>query len=282
MTETTNDSVPNVELRTGSGTTPIPQLGFGVFQVDDGDVTSPVQTALETGYRSIDTAKIYGNEDGVGRALAGSDVAREDIFLTTKVWNDDQGYDATMKAFELSAKKLGTDPDMYLVHWPTPEHDTYVDTFKVLLKLRDEGRIKVAGVCNFNIEHLQRVNDELGEYPAINQIELHPLLAQQELRDFHALHDIATEAWSPIAQGGELLKDATIATMADTRGVSPAQIVLRWHIQLGNVVIPKSVTPSRIRDNFDLFGFELDANDMRTIGNLDRGERIGPDPAEFN
>lgn len=282
MTEKTTDSVPHVDLRNGKGTTPIPQLGFGVFQVDDGEVVDPVLAALKAGYRSIDTAKIYGNEAGVGRALADTDVSRDDIFLTTKVWNDDQGYDATLRAFDTSAKKLGTDPDLYLIHWPTPKHDTYVDTFCALLKLRDEGRIKVAGVCNFNVDHLQRVSDELGEFPAINQIELHPLLQQQELRDFHAQHDIVTEAWSPLAQGGELLKDATIATIADVRGVTPAQVILRWHLQIGNVVIPKSVTPKRIIENFDLFGFELDADDMTKIGQLNKDERVGPDPAEFN
>lgn len=282
MTENSNDAVPQTELRTGSGTTPIPQLGYGVFQVDDNEVVEPVLTALKAGYRSIDTAKIYGNEEGVGRALAQTDVARDDIFLTTKVWNDDQGYDATLRAFDLSAKKLGTDPDMYLVHWPTPKHDTYVDTFRALLKLREDGRIKVAGVCNFNVDHLTRINDELGEFPAINQIELHPLLNQQTLRDFHAQNDIVTEAWSPLAQGGELLNDATIATIADVRGVTPAQVILRWHIQLGNVVIPKSVTPKRIAANFDLFSFELDADDMTKIGQLNKDERIGPDPVEFN
>ena len=282
MTDTTRTSVPEVALRAASGTTPIPQLGFGVFQVDDKDVPPALASALEVGYRSLDTARIYGNEDGVGRALAATDVPRDEIFLTTKVWNDDQGYDATLKAFETSVGKLGSEPDLYLIHWPTPKHDTYVDTFRALLKLRDDGRIKVAGVCNFNIEHLQRVNDELGEFPAINQVELHPLLQQQELRDFHAQHDIVTEAWSPLAQGGELLQDATIGKIADTKGVSPAQVILRWHIQIGNVVIPKSVTPSRIKDNFDIFGFELDADDLSTIGRLDKGGRVGPDPAEFN
>ncbi len=279
---TTNSTVPDVSLRAASGTVPIPQLGFGVFQVDDGDAPAAIKTALETGYRSLDTAKIYGNEEGVGRALADTDVPRDEIFLTTKVWNDAQGYDKTLAAFEDSVKKLGSDPDLYLIHWPTPKQDTYVDTFRALLKLRDDGRIKVAGVCNFNIEHLQRVNEELGEYPAINQVELHPLLQQQELRDFHAQHDIVTEAWSPLAQGGELLDDATIATIADTKGVTPAQVILRWHIQIGNVVIPKSVTPSRIASNFDLFSFELDDADITTIGRLDKGERVGPDPAELN
>ena len=218
----------------------------------------------------------------MGRALAATDVPRDEIFLTTKSGTTTRATTRRSRHSRPPSASWGSEPDLYLIHWPTPKHDTYVDTFRALLKLRDDGRIKVAGVCNFNIEHLQRVNDELGEFPAINQVELHPLLQQQELRDFHAQHDIATEAWSPLAQGGELLQDATIGKIADTKGVSPAQVILRWHIQIGNVVIPKSVTPSRIKDNFDIFGFELDADDLSTIGRLDKGGRVGPDPAEFN
>nr|WP_281177338.1 aldo/keto reductase [Luteipulveratus mongoliensis] len=260
----------------------MPQLGFGVWQVPDDEATPAVKAALDAGYRSIDSAAIYGNEAGVGRALAESDVAREDIFVTTKVWNADQGYDATLKAFDVSADKLGGDPDLYLIHWPRPAKDEYVDTYRALIKLREDGRVKAVGVCNFNIDHLQRVHDELGEFPAINQIELHPLLQQAELRDFHSANGIHTEAWSPLAQGGELLADPVVAKIAEKAGRTPAQVILRWHVQLGNVVIPKSVTPSRIAENFDVFGFTLDDEDLAAIAGLDAGTRLGLDPAAFN
>jgi 2,5-diketo-D-gluconate reductase A len=234
------------------------------------------------GYRSFDTAKIYGNEEGVGRALAQTDVARDDIFLTTKVWNNDHGYDATLRAFEASAKRLGTEIDVYLIHWPVPAKDAYVDTWRALLQLRADGRIRAAGVCNFQQPHLQRLIDETGEAPAINQIELHPYLQQSSLRAFHARTGILTEAWSPLAQGGAVLEDPTIANLAAKHSRSPAQVILRWHLQLGNVVIPKSVTPSRIAENFDVFGFELDAHDMAAIAALDAESRTGPDPDKFN
>ncbi|MGN6634018.1 MAG: aldo/keto reductase, partial [Oryzihumus sp.] len=204
-------------------------------------------------------------------------------FLTTKVWNDDQGYDQTLRAFDASAKRLGTDyVDLYLIHWPTPAKDAYVDTWKALLQLRADGRIRAAGVCNFQPAHLRRLLDETGEAPAINQVELHPFLQQQELRRFHAEHGIVTEAWSPLAQGGDLLQDETITGIARKHARTPAQVVLRWHLQVGNVVIPKSVTPSRISENFDVFGFDLDADDLAAIAGLDRAGRIGPDPDEFN
>ena len=276
-------SVPNVTLTAGNSTIDIPQLGFGVWQVSDEEATAAVTTALEVGYRSIDTARIYENEDGVGRALATTDVSRDEIFLTTKVWNDDQGYDSTLRAFEASAKRLGQDyVDLYLIHWPTPAKDAYVDTWKALLQLRADGRIRAAGVCNFQPAHLQRLIDETGEAPAINQVELHPRLQQQELRRFHAQHGIVTEAWSPLAQGGDLLQDESIAGIARKHSRTPAQVILRWHLQLGNVVIPKSVTPSRIAENFDVFGFELDEADMAAIAGLDNGGRIGPDPDTMN
>ncbi|GAA1249845.1 aldo/keto reductase [Oryzihumus leptocrescens] len=276
-------SVPNVTLTAGNSTIDIPQLGFGVWQVSDDEATTAVTTALEVGYRSIDTARIYENEDGVGRALASTDVSRDEIFLTTKVWNDDQGYDSTLRAFEASAKRLGQDyVDLYLIHWPTPAKDAYVDTWKALLQLRADGRIRAAGVCNFQPAHLQRLIDETGEAPAINQVELHPRLQQAELRAFHARHGIVTEAWSPLAQGGDLLKDDTITGIARKHARTPAQVILRWHLQVGNVVIPKSVTPSRISENFDVFGFDLDAEDLAAIAGLDRAGRIGPDPDEFN
>jgi len=276
-------SVPNVTLSAGNSTVDIPQLGFGVWQVPDEDATTAVTTALEVGYRSIDTARIYENEEGVGRALATTEVPRSEIFLTTKVWNDDQGYDATLRAFEASAKRLGQDyVDLYLIHWPTPKKDAYVDTWRALLQLRADGRIRAAGVCNFQQAHLQRLIDETGEAPAVNQVELHPRLQQASLRAFHAQQGIATEAWSPLAQGGDLLQDDTIAGIARTHHRTPAQVILRWHLQLGNVVIPKSVTPSRIAENFDVFGFELDADDLAAIEGLNRDERTGPDPDQFN
>ena len=276
------NSFPNLSLITGLSSIEIPQLGFGVWQVPDEQAPAAILTALEVGYRSLDTARIYGNEEGVGRALAQTEVARSDIFLTTKVWNDDHGYDATLRAFEESAKRLGTEIDLYLIHWPVPAKDAYVDTWRALLQLRADGRIRAAGVCNFQQPHLQRLIDETGEAPAINQIELHPYLQQSSLRAFHARAGILTEAWSPLAQGGAVLVDPTITDMAAKHSRSPAQVILRWHIQIGNVVIPKSVTPSRIAENFDVFGFELDAQDMAAIGALNPDARIGPDPDEFN
>ena len=261
----------------------MPQLGFGVWKVPDEAAAPAVATALQTGYRSIDTAALYANEAGVGRALAESDVPRSEIFLTTKVWNDKQAYDDTLKAFDESIGKLGdVEPlDLYLIHWPAPRQGQFVESFKALLHLRDEGRIRAAGVANFRVEDLQRLHDELGEYPALNQIELHPMLQQRELRDFHAQHDIVTEAWSPLGQGGELLEDATIGSIAEKLDRTPAQVVLRWHLQIGNVVIPKSVTPSRIAQNFDVFDFELDSEAMEAIAGLDQGKRLGPDPSAF-
>lgn len=275
-------AIPNLSMLSGESSIKIPQLGFGVWQIPDEQVPAAITTALEVGYRSFDTARIYGNEEGVGRALAQTDVAREDIFVTTKLWNDDHGYDATMRAFEASAKRIGNSIDLYLIHWPVPARDAFVDTWKALLRLRADGRIRAAGVCNFQESHLQRLIDETGETPAINQIELHPLLQQSSLRAFHARHGILTEAWSPLAQGGAVLGDATIAALSAKHSRTPAQVILRWHVQLGNVVIPKSVTPSRIAENVDVFGFELDEQDMAAIRALNTDGRIGPDPDEFS
>ncbi|WP_270886393.1 aldo/keto reductase [Pedococcus sp. 5OH_020] len=276
-------SVPNVRLSTGNGSVELPQLGFGVWQVPDEQVERAVLTALETGYRSIDTAALYQNEEGVGRALKATDVPRDEVFLTTKVWNDRQGYDSTMAAFEESVGRLGVEVlDLYLIHWPAPARDSYVGTWKALLQLRADGRVRSVGVSNFAVEHLQRLADETGELPSINQVELHPYLQQAELRDFHAAHGIVTEAWSPLASGGSVLGDDTITQIAGKHGVTAAQAILRWHLELGNVVIPKSVTPSRIRENFDVFGFELDVDDLAAVSRLDRGERTGPDPMVFS
>ncbi|MFE9064563.1 aldo/keto reductase [Streptomyces violaceusniger] len=272
-------SVPNLTLHTGLE---IPQLGFGVFQVEDAQTTDAVLSAIEAGYRSIDTAAIYGNEAGVGRALATSGVPREELFLTTKLWNADQGYDSTLAAFDASVAKLGTDyVDLYLIHWPTPARDLYLDTWRALEKLLADGRTRAIGVSNFQPAHLRRLLDHSGVVPVINQVELHPYLQQGELRDFHAQHKIATEAWSPLAQGA-LLQDPALAGIAQRHGKTPAQVVLRWHLQLGNVVIPKSVTPARIRENIDVFDFTLTAEDIEAINALDRGQRTGPDPDPLN
>lgn len=272
-------TVPTLDLRAGSGTIQVPQLGFGVWQVPDDDATPAVRSALESGYRSVDTAAIYGNEAGVGAALASTDVPREEIFLTTKVWNDDQGRSAPRAALDTSLGKLGVEyVDLYLIHWPAPAQDRYVDTWKALLELRDAGKTRAVGVCNFEPEHLQRLLDETGELPAINQVELHPRLQQRELRAFHEQHGILTEAWSPLGQGGEVLGEASIVQIAERLGRTPAQVILRWHLQSGNVVIPKSVTPSRIAQNFDVFGFELTDADLAAIEALDNGGRLGPHP----
>ncbi|APE09176.1 aldo/keto reductase [Rhodococcus pyridinivorans] len=275
----TSSTIPTVTLNNG---VEIPQLGFGVFQIPEDETTAAVSSALETGYRHIDTAAIYGNEAGVGRALADSGLSRDELFITTKVWNSDQGYDATLRAFDTSLAALGLDRlDLYLIHWPTPARDLYADTWRALERLVEEGRLRAAGVSNFQPAHLQRLLDGSSLVPAINQIELHPGLQQSEVRAFHAEHGIATEAWSPLAQGA-VLNDEEITSIAERTGKSPAQVVLRWHLQLGNVVIPKSVTPSRIRENFEVFDFELTDEDMSTIAGADRDLRTGPHPDQFN
>ncbi|MFV5998350.1 aldo/keto reductase [Streptomyces sp. NPDC056231] len=272
-------SVPTVTFNNG---VEIPQLGFGVFQVPDDETTAAVTAALETGYRSIDTAAIYGNETGVGRALAASGLPREDLFITTKLWNAEQGYDATLRAFDASLAKLGLDyVDLYLIHWPAPARDLYRDSWRALERLAEEGRIRAAGVSNFQPGHLLRLLDGATLTPVVNQIELHPGLQQAELRAFHAERKIATEAWSPLAQGA-VLDHPVIGELAAKYGKSPAQVVIRWHLQLGNIVIPKSVTPARIRENFDVFGFELTADEMQAVAALDRDLRTGPHPDELN
>ncbi|MFB7532981.1 aldo/keto reductase [Streptomyces sp. NPDC056178] len=272
-------SVPTVTFNNG---VEIPQLGFGVFQVPDDETTAAVTAALETGYRSIDTAAIYGNETGVGRALAASGLPREDLFITTKLWNADQGYDATLRAFDASLAKLGLDyVDLYLIHWPAPARDLYRDSWRALERLAEEGRIRAAGVSNFQPGHLLRLLDGATLTPVVNQIELHPGLQQAELRTFHAERKIATEAWSPLAQGA-VLDHPVIGELAAKYGKTPAQVVIRWHLQLGNIVIPKSVTPARIRENFDVFGFELTADEMQAVAALDRDLRTGPHPDELN
>lgn len=268
-------AIPSIILNDGNV---IPQLGFGVFQVPDDEVTPVVTAALEAGYRSIDTAAVYGNEEGTGRAIRDFGLPRDEIYVTTKLWNADQGFDSTLRAFDTSMKKLGLDyVDLYLIHWPVAQADRYIDTFRAFQALKSQGRIKSIGVSNFTVAHLERLIGEVGETPVVNQIELHPRLAQRELRDFHAGHAIATEAWSPLGQG-TLLDDQTITSIAAAVGRTPAQVIIRWHLQLGNIVIPKSVTPSRIAENFDVFAFELSRDQMDAINALDNGGRVGADP----
>ncbi|MFJ9555243.1 aldo/keto reductase [Nocardiopsis sp. NPDC101807] len=257
----------------------MPQLGFGVWQVADDAAQAAVETALESGYRSIDTAKLYENEAGTGRALAASGLPREELFVTTKLWNDDQGYDNALKAFDASLDRLGLDyVDLYLIHWPAPARGAYVETWKALERIHSEGRAKAVGVSNFTAATLDRVVEEGDVVPAVNQIELHPYFSQEAMRAANARHGVVTEAWSPLGQGKDLLQDPVLAAIGAAYGKSAAQAVLRWHIQSGNVVIPKSVTPSRIRENFDVFDFELSGDDMDKIGSLNRDGRIGPDP----
>ncbi|MFF0751683.1 aldo/keto reductase [Streptomyces sp. NPDC004267] len=279
MAPSSSPAVPTVTLNNG---VEIPQLGFGVFQVSDDETTAAVTAALETGYRSIDTAAIYGNEAGVGRALAASGLARDELFVTTKLWNADQGYDATLRAFDASLAKLGLDHvDLYLIHWPTPARDLYRESWRALERLAEEGRVRAAGVSNFQPGHLRRLLDGATLTPAVNQIELHPGLQQAELRAFHGDHKIATEAWSPLAQGA-VLGDPAVTAIAARHGKSAAQVVIRWHLQLGNIVIPKSVTPARIRENFEVFDFALTDEEMRAVAALDRELRTGPHPDELN
>ncbi|MET9094728.1 aldo/keto reductase [Streptomyces cyaneofuscatus] len=272
--------VPSITLNNGLE---MPQLGFGVWQVPDDEAAKAVAKAIESGYRSIDTAAIYKNEKGTGRAIAASGVPRDELFVTTKLWNSEQGYDSTLRAFDASLDQLGLDyVDLYLIHWPVPAKDAYTDTYRAFEKIYADGRAKAIGVSNFHPEHLKRLLAETSVVPVLNQIELHPQLQQAEARAFHAEHSIATEAWSPLGQGKGLLEVPTVVAIAQKHGRTPAQAVLRWHLQTGNIVIPKSVTPSRIEENLDVFGFELDADDLAAFAALDEGKRLGPDPAEFN
>lgn len=272
----TDTQIPHVPLLDGST---IPQLGFGVFKIDDDGAQAAVGHALDAGYRMIDTAKLYGNEAGVGRAVRASGLPREDVYLTTKLWNDDQGRDRALAAFEASVARLDLGvPDLYLIHWPFPGQDLYAETWRTLVELRDAGRVRSVGVSNFTPAHLTRVIDDSGQAPVLNQVELHPYLQQRELRAFHAEHGIVTQAWSPLGRDTGLLDDPVIVDIARAHDVTPAQAVLRWHLDLGVVVIPKSVTPERIRANRDVFGFALTEQDHDRIAGLDRGGRIGPDP----
>jgi 2,5-diketo-D-gluconate reductase A len=273
------NTIPNIVLNNGVR---MPQLGFGVFQIPDAETTEAVAAALAAGYRSIDTAAIYGNETGTGRALAESGIAREDLFITSKLWIDDLGYEPALAAFDASLAKLGLDYlDLYLIHWPAPASDRYADSWLALENLLADGRVRAIGVSNFEPGHLQRLIDLGGTVPAINQVELHPALQQHAVTVFNAAQGIATEAWSPLAQGA-LLADPAITEIAARHGKTPAQIILRWHLQQGRIVIPKSVTPARIRENLEVFDFDLTEADLAAVNVLERNGRTGPDPATFN
>ncbi|AZV41445.1 aldo/keto reductase [Peribacillus asahii] len=258
----------------------IPQLGFGVFKVENGSQTvQSVKKALEVGYRSIDTAAIYQNEEGVGQAIRESGIPRKDIFVTSKVWNTDQGYESTLAAFDASLKRLGLDYlDLYLIHWPGK--DKYVDTWRALETLYKEGKVRAIGVSNFHIHHLENLLKSSEMKPVINQIELHPRLTQVEIREFCQQHDIQVEAWSPLGRG-VLLDNPTIGEIAKKHGKTSAQVIIRWHLQHGIVVIPKSVTPARIEENAQVFDFELSVEEMKEIDGLHANERVGSNPDEL-
>jgi 2,5-diketo-D-gluconate reductase A len=260
----------------------MPQLGFGVFQIPPEETQEKVEEALGVGYRHVDTAAAYGNEAGVGAAIAATGVRREDVFVTTKLWNSEQGYDSTLRAFEKSIERLGTGHvDLYLIHWPLPARDLFLETWRAFERIQEEGGARSIGVSNFRVEDIERIESEAEQRPTVNQIELHPRLQQPELRAWLAEHEIATEAWSPLAQG-DLLEDGTIETVAAHHDRTPAQAILRWHLQIGNVVIPKSSSPERIRENFEVFDFELSEDDMAALERLDSGERTGPVPGSFD
>ena len=272
------DTVPKVTLRDGVD---IPQLGFGVFQVPPEDTAEVTTRALLTGYRHIDTAAAYQNEAAVGQAFKASGLDRDEVFITTKCFNDDHGYEQARKAFQASLDNLELDfVDLYLIHWPVPSQDKYVETWKAFIELQEEGLVRSIGVSNFQPDHLRRVIDETGVTPSVNQIELHPRLQQPGLRREHEELGIATEAWSPLAKA-QVLDDPTITQIADAHGKTPAQVVIRWHLELGNIVFPRSVTPARIKENLDVFDFHLTDDEMEQIEELDAGERTGPDPDTF-
>jgi 2,5-diketo-D-gluconate reductase A len=272
------DRVPRVTLRPE---VEIPQLGFGVFQVPPKETEEVVAQALEAGYRHLDTAAAYRNEGAVGQAIHASGIPREEIFVTTKCFNDDHGHDKAKRAFKASLERLELEHvDLYLIHWPVPAHDLYVETWQAFIELQAEGLVRAIGVSNFQPAHLERIVAETGVTPAINQVELHPYFQQAGLRHEHDELGIITEAWSPLGQGLEL-EDPAIVAIAEAHSKTPAQAIIRWHLQLDNVVIPKSVTPERIIENFDVFDFELSADQMEAIRELDAGKRIGPDPDTF-
>ncbi len=268
-------TIPQISLRPHVA---IPQIGFGVFQIPARETEQAVLSALEAGYRHIDTAAAYRNEGAVGQAIRASGVAREEVFVTTKCWNDDQGYEQAKAACKASLRRLELEHiDLYLIHWPVPAHDRYVESWRAFIELQAEGLVRAIGVSNFNAEHLERVIAETGVVPAINQVELHPYFQQAGLRHEHEELDIVTEAWSPLGQGLEL-RDRVIAEIAAAHAKTPAQTIIRWHIQLHNVVIPKSVTPERIVENFDVFDFRLSDEEMKAIRGSMPARASGPIP----
>jgi 2,5-diketo-D-gluconate reductase A len=271
--------IPDIALNDGRT---IPQLGFGTFQIPPAETAQAVRTALENGYRHLDTAQMYGNEPEVAQGITDAGVPRDEVFVTTKVNNDRHGREEAGRSLEESLRRMGSDyVDLLLIHWPLPGHDDYVETWEGLEKCRAAGQARSIGVSNFQAAHLERLAAETGTVPAVNQIELHPTMSQPQLRAYHREHGIVTEAWAPIAQGA-VLDDPTVSAIADKYGKSAAQVTLRWHLQLGNVVFPKSVTPSRIAENIDVFDFELADDDMAAIDGLDAGKRRGLDPDTFN
>ncbi|MCX4552728.1 aldo/keto reductase [Streptomyces sp. NBC_01387] len=273
------NAVPTITLNNG---VQIPQLGFGTFQIEPADTKAATLAALEIGYRHIDTAEMYGNEKEVGQAVVASGLPRTDVFVTSKLNNGFHAHDDALKAFDRTLSELGFDYlDLFLIHWPLPEVGDFVETWKAMEEIYRSGRAKAIGVSNFQPHHLRRLLQETEIVPAVNQIEVHPYLTQDEVRAFGAGHRIATEAWSPIAQG-KVLDDPTITGIARRLGRSTAQVTLRWHLQRDDIVFPKSVTRSRVEENFALFDFELTEADMAAITALDRGERTGPDPDTFN
>jgi 2,5-diketo-D-gluconate reductase A len=273
-------NVPGIKLNNGAV---IPQLGFGVFQIEPEQTAETVRAAFDVGYRHIDTAQMYGNEAEVGEAIASSGLDRSELWITTKCNNSNHGEDDSQRALDESLQKLGLDHvDLYLIHWPLPGKDLYVETWKGFEKALSDGKTRTIGVSNFQPHHLDRLAEETETVPAVNQIELHPRMQQLALRSYHERHGIATEAWSPIGQGKGLLEAPELSGIADKHNKSAAQVVLRWHIQLGNIVFPKSVTTERIRENFEIFDFELTDDEMATIGEMEKAERLGPDPDKFD
>jgi 2,5-diketo-D-gluconate reductase A len=261
----------------------IPQLGLGVWQLDDAQAYTSSMAALQAGYRHIDTAMIYGNEAGVGRAVMESEVPREDIFVTTKLWNADHGFDQTLRAFDESLERMGFETlDLYLIHWPLPMKGAYVDSWKALTRLRDEGRVRSIGVSNFQPSHLERIIDATGVVPSVNQIEIHPDFTQEALIEFCRMRGIATESWSPLGQGGTLLAEPALTRIASRLGKTTAHVILRWHLQSGHIVIPRSTNAERIAANIDVFDFELDAEDLARIAAIAQTGRLGPDPETFD
>jgi 2,5-diketo-D-gluconate reductase A len=271
--------VPEIPLNDG---TTIPQVGFGVYKVPEDDTERVVSDALSVGYRSIDTAALYGNEAGVGKAIRASGIPRDEIYVTTKVWNDMQGRELARTSFERSMEELGLERlDLLLIHWPAPGNDRYVETWETFAELRQTGRVTSIGVSNFEPEHLRRLMDETGVVPVLNQVELHPYLAQAELRIFHELHGIATEAWGPLARG-RVADDPVLRRIGAAHGRSPAQVALRWEIQLGVVTIPKSERRERMAENLDVLDFDLTADEMAEIDARHRDGRTGPHPQQLN